>query len=62
VAEHFPDATSVAELRRIGVKHVVVLRDEVAGTRYAGAVNGPTDALGLTREEAGDLVIYTLAS
>jgi hypothetical protein len=62
VTEHFPDAASVAALRRIGVKHVVVLRDEVAGTPYVGAVDGPTDALGLTREEAGDLIIYTLAS
>jgi hypothetical protein len=62
VAEHFPDAVSVAELRRIGVRHVVVLRHEVAGTPYAGAANGPTDALGLTREEKGGLIIYTLAS
>jgi hypothetical protein len=60
VTEHFPDAASVAALRRSGVRHVVVLRDKVAGTPYAGAVNGPTSELGLTREETGNLVVYTL--
>lgn len=60
VTGHFPDAASVAALRKIGVRHVVVVRDKVAGTPYAGAVNGPTSGLGLTREETGDLVVYTL--
>ncbi len=59
-AEHFPDPASVGMLRRIGVRHVVVLRKEAAGTRYAGAVDGSTGELGLTREERGDLVVYTL--
>lgn len=57
----FPDAAAVEALRRIGVRSVVVLREEVAGTDYAGALTGPTAGLGITRREVGRDVVYDLA-
>ena len=56
----FPDPTSVQTLRELGVKTVIVLRSRVAGTPYEGSVYGVVDGLDVTREEAGDAVIFTI--
>ena len=57
---NFPDAASVAYLRRLGVR-VVVLHPEFApGTAWAGAEQRPVAGLGLSRERRGRLVVYRL--
>ena len=57
---HFPDAASVALLRRFGVRTVVVLRDRVVGTPWGGAADAPIAGLGITRQDIGDAVVYSL--
>jgi hypothetical protein len=59
--ERFPDRASVDLLRRYGVRTVVVLRDRVAGTPWAGAPDATVDGLGITRTEIGDAVVFTLS-
>jgi hypothetical protein len=56
----FPDAASVEELRRRGVRTVVVVRSLAAGTTWAGAADRSTADLPLTRREQGDVVIFEL--
>jgi hypothetical protein len=56
----FPDQESVAYLRRLGVRTVVLLRDQVAGTPWETTVDAPVDMLGIRREEIGDTVVYRL--
>ncbi|MET9299499.1 hypothetical protein ABZX66_09265, partial [Micromonospora aurantiaca] len=48
----FPDYASVDYLRQIGVKNVVVLRDELEGTPWEGMLDRPVDTPGVTREPA----------
>jgi hypothetical protein len=59
-AKNFPDQASVDLLRSIGVKSVVVLRQQVQGTDYAGALDKDGSEFGLTREEHPDAVIFKL--
>ncbi len=56
----FPDETSVAYLRDLGVHTVVLLRDRVTGTPWEHAADTPVDGLGLTREDQGNAVVYHL--
>ncbi|MGC9667339.1 hypothetical protein ACNTMW_12370 [Planosporangium sp. 12N6] len=58
----FPDRVSVAYLRRIGVKTVIVLKDRIAGTAYAGAASSDAvvSELGITRTDDRDVVVYTI--
>jgi hypothetical protein len=56
--QRFPDAESVARLRELKIKTVVVMRGRVAGTPYEHSVDAPIDGLGLTRTESGDVVLY----
>ncbi|WP_235966233.1 hypothetical protein [Micromonospora rubida] len=60
VAESFPDQASVTYLRDLGVRNVVVLRDQIAGTPWETTIDVPVDALGITREEVGGAVVYRL--
>ncbi len=60
LAQTFPDQASIARLREIGVRTVVVLRSRAAGTPYQGALDAPTDGLGITRQEVGDAVVFSL--
>ena len=46
----FPDAASVARLRRLGVRSVVLHRDRLRGTPWAAWPSRPVDGLGLTRD------------
>ncbi|MER7993570.1 hypothetical protein [Micromonospora chalcea] len=56
----FPDYASVDYLRQIGVKNVVVLRDELEGTPWEGMLDRPVDALGVAREQVGEAVVFRL--
>ncbi|MGN9908016.1 hypothetical protein ACTMTJ_10755 [Phytohabitans sp. LJ34] len=59
-AKTFPDQASVDYLRELGVKTVVMLRDELDGTPWQAAVDLPVDGLGIQREEIGDTIVYRL--
>ncbi|SCL15786.1 hypothetical protein GA0070624_0823 [Micromonospora rhizosphaerae] len=56
----FPDTASVEYLRGLGVRNVVVLRDQLAGSPWERVVDNPVDGLGITREEVGSAVVYRL--
>jgi hypothetical protein len=56
----FPDPASIDLLRRSGVRSVVVLRDRIPGTPWAGAASRPIAGLGITRTEIDGAVIYSL--
>ncbi|MCI4063377.1 hypothetical protein MRQ36_12630 [Micromonospora sp. R77] len=56
----FPDRPSVDYLRGLGVRNVVVLRGQLAGTPWERIVDKPVDGLGITREEVADAVVYRL--
>jgi hypothetical protein len=60
VTAAFPDDTSVRYLRTLGVRHVVLLRDQIVGTPWETTVDAPVDQLGITREEIGDAVVFRL--
>jgi hypothetical protein len=61
---NFPDEPSVAYLRRIGIKEVIVVKDRIAGnTDYPNAgTTQPVDDLGITRQDDGDTIVYTIGS
>ncbi|MGW5670244.1 hypothetical protein [Micromonospora sp. NPDC003776] len=56
----FPDASSVAYLRGIGVRSVVALPDRVAGTPWEGIATRPLDGLGIIREDLDGVLVYHL--
>ncbi|HCT77225.1 MAG TPA: hypothetical protein DGT23_11675 [Micromonosporaceae bacterium] len=60
--QHFPDEASVNKLRSLGVRSVVVVRDRAIGTPFEGALDAPVEGLGLTRQEVGPDVLYTIAA
>jgi hypothetical protein len=55
--DKFPDEASVEQLRAAGVRTVVILRNQVNDPMQPVA---NVDSLGITREERGDMVVYTL--
>ena len=58
--QSFPNAPTVARLRELGIRSVVVVRERITGTPYAAAVDGPIDNLGITREPVGPDLLYTI--
>jgi hypothetical protein len=56
----FPDAASVASLRELGLRAVVLHLDRAPGTPWADTASRSIDGLPLTREVVGQLVIYRL--
>ncbi|WFE32877.1 hypothetical protein [Micromonospora sp. WMMD975] len=56
----FPDYASIDYLRRIGVKTVVVLPEQLGGTPWEGMLDRPVDGLGVTREQVDGSVVYRL--
>jgi hypothetical protein len=56
----FPDAGSMAAMRMMGVRTVVLHLDLVAGTPWESASNRSTAGLPLRREQIGDVVLYHL--
>ncbi|NES27048.1 hypothetical protein GCE86_14780 [Micromonospora terminaliae] len=59
-AATFPDPTSVAYLRGIGVRSVVALPGRAVGTPWEGIAARPVDGLGITREELDGVLVYHL--
>ncbi|GGO07087.1 hypothetical protein [Micromonospora parathelypteridis] len=60
VSQSFPNQTSVDYLRTLGVRTVVLLRGQVAGTPWEISIDTPVDSLGITREDVGSAVVYRL--
>jgi len=59
----FPDAATVARLRELGVRSVVLHRDRVGGTPQAGAAQRRIAGLGISRRPLGaELLVYELRS
>ena len=56
----FPDAASVARLRALGVRTVVLHRDRLAGTPWAAWRARPVTGLGISRELRDGVVLYRL--
>ncbi|WP_243710090.1 hypothetical protein [Micromonospora sp. KC213] len=56
----FPDPSSIAFLRQVGIRSVVVLPDRLAGTPWDGVATRPLDGLGITREEIAGAFVYHL--
>lgn len=59
-AEHFPDAGSVAYLRRAGIRTVILVPDSTYGTPWEHAAEKPVGGLGITRTVSGNAVVYGL--
>ncbi|MGC3863021.1 hypothetical protein ACPSM1_22845 [Micromonospora chersina] len=59
-AASFPDPTSVAYLRGIGIRSVVAMPDRAVGTPWEGIAARPVDGLGITREEIDGVLVYHL--
>ncbi|MDG4774121.1 hypothetical protein [Solwaraspora sp. WMMD792] len=60
VTRTFPDQSSIGYLRELGVRTVVLRRDEVPGTPWQTTVDLPVDGLGIDRVDIGDTVVYRL--
>jgi hypothetical protein len=56
----FPDARSVAALRELGVRSVLVHPERAGGTPWEGAATKPTAGLALTRELVDGVVLFQL--
>ncbi|ADB51008.1 hypothetical protein [Conexibacter woesei] len=59
-AAGFPDAASVARLRALGVRTVVLHRARLAGTSWAGWRGRPWRGLGISRELRDGVVLYRI--
>lgn len=59
-AANFPDARSVALLRDLGLRTVILHPDLAVGTPWQDASQRPTDGLPLVREDKGDVILYHL--
>jgi hypothetical protein len=53
----FPDTSSVAALRAAGIRTVLLRRDQLPGTPWAGALTRPTRGLGLHIAVDGEVVV-----
>ncbi|MET8122649.1 hypothetical protein [Micromonospora sp. NPDC005189] len=60
VSQSFPDQTSVDYLRTLGVRTVVLLRGQVAGTPWEISIDAPVESLGISRQDVGDAVVFRL--
>jgi hypothetical protein len=56
----FPDQRSVAALRRLGVRTVLLHPDAAVGTAWEGTVSKSVAGLGVERERVGDVIVYRL--
>jgi hypothetical protein len=60
VTTFFPDPASIAYLRELGVRTVLVMPDRLIGTPWEGVDQRPVDGLGVTREEVDGVLVYRL--
>lgn len=58
----FPDRDSVAFLRDIGVRTVILLPDLAAGTSWADVSSRPVEGLGITRQQVGNTLVFDLSA
>uniref|UniRef100_UPI003570BFA2 hypothetical protein n=1 Tax=Asanoa siamensis TaxID=926357 RepID=UPI003570BFA2 len=57
----FPDQSSIAYLRQLGVRNVIVVRELIpGGSTLQTAIDLPVDSLGITRQDVGNVVVYGL--
>jgi hypothetical protein len=56
----FPDRASVARLRALGVQTVVLHTRLASGTAWEGTAGRSLDAVELSRDDRGELVVYSL--
>ncbi|MEV0714667.1 hypothetical protein [Asanoa sp. NPDC050611] len=57
----FPDQASINYLRQLGVRNVIVVRDQIqSGSPLQTAIDLPVDSLGITRQDVGQAVVYGL--
>jgi len=56
----FPDAATVARLQALGVRIVVLHRDQTQGTPWAKAAGRPVGKLPVSRQVKGPLVLYRI--
>jgi hypothetical protein len=61
VATSFPDAASVAYLRRLGIRSVILHRELAYGTSWQNTADRSIAGLGITRQDEGNLAVYRLA-
>jgi hypothetical protein len=59
--ERFPDRSSVATLRSLGVRTVVLHRNLAPGTVWERAPRRSIDGLGISRVDDGELVVYRIS-
>ncbi|MBK5307835.1 MAG: hypothetical protein JJD92_14215 [Frankiaceae bacterium] len=57
----FPDASSVAALRAIGVRTVLLDTTRSPGTPWEGAASRAVDGLGISRRDVGSSIVFDLA-
>jgi hypothetical protein len=57
----FPDAPSIAALRRIGIRTVIFHRYFAPGTPWEGLDRRPIEGLGIRKRDAGDVVVFDLS-
>jgi hypothetical protein len=60
VVAGFPDARSVAALRTLGVRSVLLHPERAGGTPWEGAATKPTAGLALTRDLVDGVVVFRL--
>jgi hypothetical protein len=56
----FPDQASVAYLRSIGIRSVLVLPNHLVGTPWEASLTRPIEGLGITRQDTPDAVLFHL--
>jgi hypothetical protein len=61
-SKSFPDAASVAYLREVGMRSVVLHLDRAPGTAWQDVPARPIAGLGITREDEGNVVVYVLGT
>ena len=60
VTATFPNAGSVAYLRALGIRTVILHPNLASGTPWQNAAQRPTEGLPLTREKKGTVILYHL--
>jgi hypothetical protein len=58
--ETFPDKASVAALRELGVRSLLLHSYGLAGTSWEHAAERPIDGLGIEREDVDGVVVFRL--
>jgi hypothetical protein len=61
VTASFPDPVSVAYLRDLGIRTVILLPGYAVGTPWQDVANRPVDGLGIERREVGDAVVFEIS-